>query len=71
MTAAVDLLEADATEIGMGEIYYGPSLALNYNVGGLEPGEDSRIAGHYCDPERGRDLLGQHVDDWRSRRLRA
>ena len=40
--AAVDLLEADATEIGLGEIYYGPSLALNYNVGGLEPGEDSR-----------------------------
>ena len=23
-------------------IYYGPSLALNYNVGGLEPGEDPR-----------------------------
>ncbi|HZW79416.1 MAG TPA: alkaline phosphatase family protein, partial [Candidatus Deferrimicrobiaceae bacterium] len=42
VTAAVDLLEADATEIGLGEIYYGPSLALNYNVGGLEPGEDPR-----------------------------
>ena len=42
MTAAVDLLETAAAEIGLGEIYYGPSLALNYNVGGLEPGEDSR-----------------------------
>lgn len=42
VTAAVDLLDADATEIGLGEIYYGPSLALNYNVGGLEPGEDPR-----------------------------
>jgi hypothetical protein len=42
VTAAVDLLESDATEIGLGEIYYGPTLALNYNVGGLEPGEDPR-----------------------------
>jgi arylsulfatase A-like enzyme len=42
VTAAVALLEADATKIGLGEIYYGPSLALNYNVGGLEPGEDPR-----------------------------
>jgi hypothetical protein len=42
VTAAVDLLETDATEIGLGEIYYGPTVALNYNVGGLEPGQDSR-----------------------------
>jgi hypothetical protein len=42
VTTAVDLLESNATPIGMGEIYYGPSLALNYNVGGLEPGEDPR-----------------------------
>jgi hypothetical protein len=39
---AVNILEADATEIGMGEILYGPTLALNYNVGGLGPGEDPR-----------------------------
>jgi hypothetical protein len=39
---AVEMLEADATEIGMGEIFYGPTLAVNYNVGGLGPGEDSR-----------------------------
>jgi hypothetical protein len=40
--AAVELLENNAAGIGLGEIYYGPSLALNYNVGGLEPGEDPR-----------------------------
>jgi len=39
---AVDILEADATEIGLGEILYGGTLAPNYNVGGLEPGQDSR-----------------------------
>jgi hypothetical protein len=42
VTAAVELLKKDATEIGLGEIYYGPTLALNYNVGGLEPGQDPR-----------------------------
>jgi type I phosphodiesterase/nucleotide pyrophosphatase len=42
VNAAVALLEADATEIGLGEIYYGGSLALNYNVGGLDPGDDPR-----------------------------
>jgi hypothetical protein len=39
---AVELLENNAAAIGMGEIYYGGSLALNYNVGGTEPGEDPR-----------------------------
>ncbi len=42
VTTAVNLLKKNATAIGMGEIYYGPSLWLNYNVGGLEPGEDPR-----------------------------
>jgi hypothetical protein len=40
--AAVELLEQNAAAIGLGEIYYGPSLALNYNVGGWEPGQDPR-----------------------------
>jgi hypothetical protein len=40
--AAVDLLEKKATAIGLGQIYYGPSLALNYNVGGLGAGLDPR-----------------------------
>jgi hypothetical protein len=42
VTAAVELLEKNAAAIGLGQIYYGPSLWLNYNVGGLEPGEDPR-----------------------------
>jgi arylsulfatase A-like enzyme len=39
---AVELLEKNASAIGLGEIYYGPTLALNYAVGGLDPGEDPR-----------------------------
>jgi hypothetical protein len=39
---AVKILEENATAIGLGEIYYGPSLWLNYNVGGSEPGDDPR-----------------------------
>jgi hypothetical protein len=42
VTDAVALLEKNATAIGLGEIYYGPSLALNYNVAGLGPYQDSR-----------------------------
>jgi hypothetical protein len=53
VTAAVKLLEQDATEIGLGEIYYGPTLALNYNVGGLEPGEDPRTPDIIVTPNDG------------------
>ncbi|WP_263352811.1 alkaline phosphatase family protein [Acidicapsa acidisoli] len=42
VTAAVDLLEANATALGLGEILYGPTLAPNYHIGGLEPGQDPR-----------------------------
>jgi hypothetical protein len=42
VSAAVDLLENNAAAIGLGQIYYGPTLALNYNLGGLEPGDDPR-----------------------------
>ena len=42
VTDAVALLESQATAIGMGEIYYGPSLWLNNNVGGWQAGEDPR-----------------------------
>lgn len=40
--AAVEQLEKDASLVGLGQIYYGPTLALNYNVGGLQPGQDPR-----------------------------
>jgi hypothetical protein len=39
---AIDVLNKNAATIGLGEIYYGPTLALNYGVGGLNPGEDPR-----------------------------
>jgi hypothetical protein len=42
VTDAVEVLNQNASAIGLGEIYYGPTLALNYNIGGLEPGEDPR-----------------------------
>jgi hypothetical protein len=40
--AAVGLLERNAAAIGLGEIYYGPTLWVNNNVGGLDPGQDPR-----------------------------
>jgi len=40
--SAVNLLEKNAAAIGLGEILYGPELAVNYAVGGWEPGEDPR-----------------------------
>lgn len=42
VTAAVNLLQENAAAIGLGEIYYGPTIALNYNVAGLGPSEDPR-----------------------------
>ena len=42
VTDAVGLLEQNAAAIGLGEIFYGPSLAVNFAVGGWEPGQDPR-----------------------------
>jgi hypothetical protein len=53
VNAAVKLLEQNATAIGLGEIFYGPTLALNYNVGGLEPGEDPRSPDIIVTPNQG------------------
>jgi hypothetical protein len=39
---AVEMLESNATAIGLGELFYGPTLALNFNVGGLGAGQDPR-----------------------------
>lgn len=36
---AVNILEENASTIGMGQLYYGPSLALNYNTPGLPPND--------------------------------
>jgi hypothetical protein len=37
--SAVDTLEKNAKEIGLGSIYYGPTLSLNYNTPGLPPND--------------------------------
>jgi hypothetical protein len=42
VNAAVELLESNAAALGLGQIYYGPSLWLNYNVGGWDAGQDPR-----------------------------
>jgi hypothetical protein len=39
---AVQLLENNAAAIGMGEIFYGPSLWVNFAVGGWDAGQDPR-----------------------------
>ena len=39
---AVALLEKNATAIGLGQIFYGPTVALNYNKPGLMPYGDPR-----------------------------
>jgi Type I phosphodiesterase / nucleotide pyrophosphatase len=36
---AVQLLESNAAAIGLGQIFYGPSLSLNYDVPGLPPND--------------------------------
>jgi hypothetical protein len=42
VTGAVAQLFMSAAAIGLGEIYYGPTVALNYNIGGWDPGDDPR-----------------------------
>ncbi|MBB5345302.1 alkaline phosphatase family protein [Tunturibacter empetritectus] len=42
VTAAVSTLEENKAAIGLGQIYYGPSVALNYNKPGLGAGLDPR-----------------------------
>jgi hypothetical protein len=58
VTAAVELLESSAAAIGLGQLYYGPTLALNYNVGGLEPGQDSRTPDIIVTPNVGMTYSG-------------
>ncbi len=40
--SAVQTLEKNATAIGLGQIFYGPTVSLNYNTPGLGPGMDPR-----------------------------
>jgi len=56
-TAAVSLLEANKVNIGLGQIFYGPSLALNYDVPGLPP-HDPRTPDIIVTPNVGVDYTG-------------
>jgi hypothetical protein len=42
VTDAVSLLQANALALGLGQIFYGPSLAVNFAAGGWLPGQDPR-----------------------------
>jgi hypothetical protein len=58
VTSAVALLESNAGPIGLGQIYYGATLSLNYNIGGLEPGQDSRTPDIIVTPNVGMTYSG-------------
>jgi arylsulfatase A-like enzyme len=58
VTDAVGILENDASAIGLGQIFYGPSIALNYNVGGLGEGEDPRTPDIIVTPNIGMTYSG-------------
>jgi predicted AlkP superfamily pyrophosphatase or phosphodiesterase len=51
--SAVELLEKNASLIGLGQIFYGPTLALNYNVPGTGPGQDPRSPDMIVTPNYG------------------
>ena len=53
VNAAVNILETNATAIGMGEIYFGPTVALNYNVAGTGTGQDPRTPDIIVTPNEG------------------
>jgi hypothetical protein len=58
VTSAVQLLESNAAAIGLGQLFYGPTLALNYNVGGLDPGQDPRSPDIIVTPNVGVTYIG-------------
>ena len=61
--AAVQLLEQpdNATAEGLGQIFYGPSLALNYNTPGLPPKGDSRTPDIIVTPNVGVTYTGSNA----------
>jgi Type I phosphodiesterase / nucleotide pyrophosphatase len=58
VTSAVQLLETNAAAIGLGQLFYGPSLALNYNLGGLGQGLDPRSPDIIVTPNIGVTYIG-------------
>ncbi|MES2222544.1 MAG: alkaline phosphatase family protein [Acidobacteriota bacterium] len=55
---AVSILEDNAIKAGIGQIYYGRSLALNYNIPGLPPNGDPRAPDIIVTPNVGVTFTG-------------
>ncbi len=52
-SSAVATLEENGSKIGLGTIFYGPSLAINYNPPGLPPNGDPRTPDIIVTPNPG------------------
>ena len=59
-SAAVDLLEANGTAIGLGQIFYGPSLETMFNAPGLPPNGEPRTPDIIVEPNVGVIYTGSH-----------
>lgn len=59
--SAVDTLEQNASAIGLGQIFFGPSLALNYNAPGLGRGLDPRTPDIIVTPNVGVTYTGSNA----------
>jgi hypothetical protein len=57
---AVTLIEDNASTVKLGQIYYGASLALNYNLGGLSP-DDPRSPDIIVTPNIGATYTGSNT----------
>jgi Type I phosphodiesterase / nucleotide pyrophosphatase len=55
---AVQLIESNAATVKLGQIYYGPTLALNYNAPGLPPSGDPRTPDIIVTPNVGATYTG-------------
>lgn len=58
--AAVGLLEGNLKTAGIGQIYYGPTVALNYGTAGLAPGGDPRTPDIIVTPNVGVTYTGSN-----------
>jgi len=59
-SAAVNLLEANGGAIGLGQIFYGPSLETMFNAPGLPPNGDPRTPDIIVQPNVGVIYTGSH-----------
>ena len=59
-SAAVNLLEANGVAIGLGQIFYGPSLETMFNAPGLPPNGDPRTPDIIVQPNVGVIYTGSH-----------